>query len=89
MLLSVEFRRAEMADREGKAKGQNDTELMSDTGWNATTLKGTDGDGEGLVKQGDASTFRHTVELDERYDCENGSRDFGERLQSRNGQRGW
>ena len=53
---------------------------MSDSGWNATTLKGTDGDGEGLVKQGDSSTFRHTVELDERYDRENGSPDFGERL---------
>ena len=66
-----------------------DTELQSsDIGWNATTLKGTDGDGEGLVKQGNA-TIRHTVELDVRYDSNRGSAELVEGGQSRNEQRGW
>ncbi len=58
-----------------------------DAGWNASTLRGTDGDGEGLVK----ATIRQTVELDVRYDSESGSAEQiaegGRR--SRNGQEGW
>ena len=72
-----------------KNKGP-DTELMSsDTGWNATTLRGTDGDGEGLVKPGEA-TIRQTVEMDVRYDSESGSAEqIGEGRQGQARQRGW
>ncbi len=63
--------------------------MSSDTGWNASTLRGTDGDGEGLVKPGGA-TIRQTVELDVRYDSESGSAEqLGEGRQRRNGQEGW
>ena len=66
-----------------------DTELMSlGTGWNATTLRGTGGDGEGLVEQGD-KTIRQTVEVDVRYDSKRNSTDVEEGRQSRGGQIGW
>ena len=66
-----------------------DTELMSlDTCWNTTTLRGTDGDGEGLVNQ-DVGKIRQTVEKDVRYDSQRDSPDFGEEGQTRSGQKGW
>ena len=70
-------------DKPSKKRGP-DTELMSlDTGWNATTLKGTDGDGEGLVEQGDG-TIRQTIEMDVRFDSERHSTNVEEGTQNRN-----
>ena len=66
-----------------------DTELISSgTGWNTSALVGTDGDGEGLVKQGDM-TVRNTMELDATYDSETGSADAEQGRPGRSGQRGW
>lgn len=75
-------------DNPRRAKGPDNDLMSSDTAWNATTLRGTDGDGEGLVKPGNA-TIRQTVEMDVRYDSERGSPDFGEGRESRSPQRGW
>lgn len=69
-------------------KGPHNDLMSSDTAWNATTLRGTDGDGEGLVKQGNG-TIRQTVEMDVRFDSERGSPDFGEGGESRRAQKGW
>lgn len=50
-----------------------DTELMSlDTSWNEYTLRNIDGDGEGLVNQGDGS-IEKTVVMDVRHDAEIGA----------------
>ena len=66
-----------------------DTELMSlGTGWNGTTLRGTGGDGEGLVDQGN-KTIRQTVEVNVRFDSKRNSTDVEEGRQSRGAQDGW
>ena len=75
-------------DKLRKKKGP-DTEIMSlDTGWNATTLRGTDGDGEGLVGQGDGA-ITQTIEMDVRYDSQTPSADVGKGTQSGDGRNGW
>ena len=55
-----------------------DTELMSvDNSSNVKTLRGTDGDGEGSMKQEDTEIWT-MVEIDARHDGERGSADLGE-----------
>lgn len=51
--------------------------MSLDTDWNASTVRGADGDGEGLVKQADG-TARQTVEMEVRYDTERGSANLNE-----------
>ena len=64
-------------------------ELMSlDTDWNVTTVRGADGDGEGMVRQADG-TIRQTVKMEVRYDTEPGSADLREERQSKSRQIGW
>ena len=62
--------------------------MSLDTGWNTTTLRGTDVDGEGLVEQGDG-TIRQTRETDVWYASERHSGDVEEETQNRNGPKGW
>lgn len=51
--------------------------MSLDIGWNASTLRGINGDGEGLVKQEDGKwTTRQTVEIDARYDSVRGFAEF-------------
>ena len=81
-----------------RKKRSPDTELMSlDTGWNATTLRGTDGDGERLVELGNGEglgelgngAIRQTVEMDVRFDNKVDSAIVEEGRLSRSGQNGW
>ena len=62
--------------------------MSLDTDWNVTTVRGADGDGEGLVKQADGA-IRQTVEMEVRYDAEPGPADLKEGRQSKNRQLGW
>ena len=78
-------RHASPHDKPRKKRGP-DTELMSlDTGLNATTLGGTDGDGEGSVEQ-ENGTIRQTVEMDVKYDSKRYPTDVEDGRQS---QQGW
>ncbi|KAL9065556.1 MAG: hypothetical protein Q9161_008160 [Pseudevernia consocians] len=66
-----------------------DMELMSlDTDWNVTTVRGAEGDGEGMVRQADGA-IRQTVKMEVRYDTEPGSADLREGRQSKSRQIGW
>ena len=74
-------------DKPRKKRGP-DTELMSlDTGWNPTTLRGTDGDGERLVELGNGM-IRQTVEMDVKSDSKMDSANVEEGRLSRSGQNG-
>ena len=81
-------RHASPRDQPRKKTGP-DTELMSlDTGWNATMLRGTDGDGDGLVEIGDGM-IRQTVEMDVSFDSKRDSANVEEGRQRRSGENWW
>ena len=67
--------------------------MSLDTGWNATILRGTDGDEEGLVELGKEERLRElgngmtrqTVEMDVKFDSKRDSANVEEGRQSMSG----
>ena len=71
--------------------------MSLDTGWNATILRGIDGDGDGLVALGkeemlrelEDGMIRQTVEMDMKFDSKRDSANVEEGKQHRSGHNWW